>query len=173
MSDLTALVVEVPEVEPLVQRWRLRHDPSAARGMPAHVTVLYPLGPHAEIRGSVARICRAHRSFDVAFDAVATFDRDVVWLRPSPDSGLRAVTAAAVAAFPDWPPYGGTIADPTPHLTVADCDASIFDAVLADVRADVEPRLPVPVHVTGAALFGESDEGRWVRLERFPFSAGA
>jgi 2'-5' RNA ligase len=172
MRDRTALVVEVPEVEPLVHRWRLRHDPTAARGMPAHVTVLYPLAPYAEIRDAVARLCRARRPFDVTIDEVATFDRDVVWLRPTPGTELRAVIAAAIAAFPEWPPYGGTIADPTPHLTVADCDASIFDAVLADIRADVEPRLPVPVHVTSAALFGETDDRRWVRLERFPFSAG-
>ena len=38
----SAVVVEVPEAEPLVGAWRLRFDPVAALGMPAHVTLLYP-----------------------------------------------------------------------------------------------------------------------------------
>ena len=36
----TALVVRVPEAEPLVGPFRLAHDPVAARGMPAHVTAI-------------------------------------------------------------------------------------------------------------------------------------
>jgi hypothetical protein len=38
----TALVILVPEAEALVKAFRERYDPSAAEGMPAHVTVLYP-----------------------------------------------------------------------------------------------------------------------------------
>src|SRR6478609_6635048 len=38
----SALVITVPAAEPVVGPWRLQYDPSAAAGMPAHVTVLYP-----------------------------------------------------------------------------------------------------------------------------------
>ena len=41
----TALVVEVPEAEPLVSQWRAQHDWSAQRGVPAHITILYPFAP--------------------------------------------------------------------------------------------------------------------------------
>ena len=36
----TALIVPVPEVEPIVGRFRDRYDPAAADGIPAHVTVV-------------------------------------------------------------------------------------------------------------------------------------
>jgi hypothetical protein len=36
----SALVV--PEAEPLVKPFRDRYDPSAAAGVPAHITLLYP-----------------------------------------------------------------------------------------------------------------------------------
>ena len=38
----SALVVLVPEAEPLVKPFRDRYDPSAAAGVPAHITLLYP-----------------------------------------------------------------------------------------------------------------------------------
>ena len=41
MSE-TALIVEVSEAEEAVHEWRARHDSVAARGVPAHVTVLFP-----------------------------------------------------------------------------------------------------------------------------------
>jgi hypothetical protein len=45
----SALIVEVPEAEPAVARHRIRLDGSAPLGVPAHVTVLFPLMPPAMI----------------------------------------------------------------------------------------------------------------------------
>jgi len=39
----SALMVLVPEAERLVKPFRDRYDPSAAAGIPAHITLLYPL----------------------------------------------------------------------------------------------------------------------------------
>ena len=39
----SALLVAVPEAEPLVGALRLVHDPSAAVGVPAHITILLPV----------------------------------------------------------------------------------------------------------------------------------
>lgn len=41
----TAVLLRVPEAEPLVREWRAKGDPSAAHGVPAHVTLLYPFVP--------------------------------------------------------------------------------------------------------------------------------
>jgi len=49
----SGLIVEVPEAEPAVARWRAQLDPLAAQGVPAHVTVLYPFLPVTEIDGQV------------------------------------------------------------------------------------------------------------------------
>jgi hypothetical protein len=39
----TALIILVPEAEAFVKEFRDKYDPSAAEGMPAHITVLFPL----------------------------------------------------------------------------------------------------------------------------------
>jgi len=44
-SYVSALVVLVPEAGALVGRLRQRYDPSAAVGMPAHITLNYPFLP--------------------------------------------------------------------------------------------------------------------------------
>ena len=48
MPRRTALIVEVPEAEPAVGALRLEHDRSAARGVPAHITILFPFADAAE-----------------------------------------------------------------------------------------------------------------------------
>ena len=49
----SALVVLVPDAEVLVKPFRDRHDPSAAIGVPAHVTLLYPFIAPKEINSAV------------------------------------------------------------------------------------------------------------------------
>src|SRR5215207_6857407 len=72
----SAVIVTVPEAEPLVGRHRERFDRAAGWGVPAHVTVLYPfMSPRDLSEAVVAKLAKA-----VA--AVPTFDatcRDTGW----------------------------------------------------------------------------------------------
>ena len=43
--DVTALIIEVPEAEPLVGEVRHQFDPVSNSGIPAHITLLYPFVP--------------------------------------------------------------------------------------------------------------------------------
>src|SRR5687768_15961678 len=118
----TALVVLVPEAEALVADHRLRHDPSAAAGVPDHVTVLYPFRSVIDdiAADAIAEIAASVPAFDVVFTTLGRFPGEVVYLVPEPAEPFLRLTAAAAASFPDRPPYGGAILDPIPHLTVAD-----------------------------------------------------
>ncbi len=53
MGHDSALIARVPEVEPIIGRWRARFDSSAPFGVPAHVTVLFPFMPSEEIDNHV------------------------------------------------------------------------------------------------------------------------
>ena len=52
-SSESALVVLVPEAEALVKAFRDKYDLSAAAGMPAHITLLYPFKPPAGLGSDV------------------------------------------------------------------------------------------------------------------------
>ena len=156
----TALVVLVPEAEPLVASHRLRHDPSAARGVPAHVTILYPFRSELDegADNDITDLADGVIAFDVEFAAVSQFPGGVVYLAPSPSEPFLRLIAAAMRMFPDCPPYSGTISDPIPHLTVADGVDALTAATLD--RA-LRPGLPVTARIERLTLIGENAAGRW------------
>ena len=160
-----ALVVVVPEAEPFVGRLRHRYDPVSSFGVPPHVTVLYPFRPVLDAHASsvVATICAQIDPFVCRFEQVSTFEVNgsgtggVVWLVPEPDSPFRALTGALAAAFPEHPPYGGTVPDPTPHLTIADgVTAEVADEVRAAVAEVAFSSL-----VDRLTMIVEDDDGHW------------
>ena len=105
-------------------------DPSAEWRLPAQVTLLYPfLHPsaiNADVLRRLAEVVTRHREFDVQVLQTKWLDEAILWLSPEPDLSFRHLTNALAATFPETPPNGGAILDPTPHLTVAD-GASFHD----------------------------------------------
>jgi len=170
----TALVVRVPEAEPLVGLFRLMHDPVASRGMPAHVTILYPFRtPDAvdeSVRSTLRRFFASRARFECVLPRTDTFP-GVLYLTPEPDEPFRALTRGVVRVFPDTPPYGGAISDPDPHLTVAHADdADELDAIATRFADASRNRLPVRVVVADVWLM-EARDGVW--WPREPYSLGS
>ena len=148
----TALIIKVPEAEPLVGDWRRRFDMAAAAGVPAHVTVLYPFLNDGMIDADVIHELRAvlaeHQTFAAQFSQCRRF-LGVLYLSPEPDTGFRALTAAVARRWPEAPPYGGQFEDVVPHLTVAQGqDLGILD----EIEADLSHRLPIATLVSGVQL---------------------
>ena len=60
----SALGVTVPEAEPWVKNLRERYDPTAAVGVPAHITVLFPfISPDLITDSDLARATEAFQLF--------------------------------------------------------------------------------------------------------------
>src|SRR5580692_8496163 len=118
----SALLLTVPAAEAAVGPHRARLDPSARDGVPAHLTVLYPFLPPAEIGPGVladlSRLFAGTPRFEFTLDRVRWFGESVVWLGPSDESPFRALTTLASAAYPSCSPYGGVYEDVVPHLTM-------------------------------------------------------
>ncbi|MBE1559367.1 2'-5' RNA ligase family protein [Nonomuraea africana] len=167
----TALVVNVPAAEPVVGRWRERYDSSAAYGVSAHVTVLYPFlrleRIDAGVRAELGRLFAARRAFDVTFRAAGRFP-GVLYLAPEPEGPLRELTEAVAARWPEAPPYGGRHPDVVPHLTVAD---GAEPGVLAAMEADLAARLPFTAQAGGVTLVA-FDGTSWRAEEFFPLGDG-
>ena len=111
MTDESALLVTVPAAEPAVARHRSRLDTSAAVGVPAHITVLYPFLPpdliDADTHATLARLFASVPGFRFTLDQTRWFPDPVLWLGPSDPAPFSALTGLVAAAFPSCPPYGG------------------------------------------------------------------
>ena len=135
-------------------------------GVPAHVTVLFPFRAPDEIDEAtfetVSEVTRSASPFAVAFKEPASWP-GVVWLRPEPDDGFRALTEAMAAAFPDCPPYEGVYDDIVPHLTVGQNldehqQAEAFQEMTDGLRAK-----PIELTVREVALYASDPAGEWTR----------
>ena len=165
----TALVIVVPEAEPLVSEWRAQYDWSAQHGVPAHITLLYPFAPTERIDGELLRQLRelfgseAEISFELA--RVARFP-EVAWLAPEPSEPFKALTDLIAARFPDYPPYEGAHDVVIPHLTVAEGGTELQDRV----EAAVSGNLPIRAHAGHVTFLFEDDDGLWHEAHRFPLA---
>jgi hypothetical protein len=156
MPRRTALIVAVPQAESAVGALRLEHDSSAALGVPAHVTILFPFLPPERIDEEALRVLFASRpAFAFELDRVERFDEGPVWLHPEPSEPFSALTRLVWGVWPDHPPYEGVHDTVIPHLTVSE------DPI------DVDVALPIGARATHVTLIEEDEPGgRWAtRLE--------
>lgn len=167
----TAVLVLVPEAEAAVAEHRAHLDMAASWGVPAHLSVVYPFVPPADVDDDVlARLATAVgavEAFDCTFARTDWFGDDVLWLAPEPDEPFRELTRAVVAAFPAHRPYGGLYDEPTPHLTIGELRLGSADALAAAERA-VHPHLPMRARVDRAVLLaGRPEPGSWRPVAEF------
>jgi 2'-5' RNA ligase len=172
----TALLVPVPAAEPVVGRHRARLHLAASDGVPAHITVLYPFLPTAQITasllGSLGGLFAAVATFEFTLDRVDWFDEAVVWLGPHDPAPFTALTDLVFAAFPACPPYGGQHAEVIPHLTIGHSGSR------QDLRAAADSvRAGLPVRAAAAEVIlmagprpGSADirPGQWRNIANFP-----
>lgn len=167
----SALLVPVPEAEPLVGAHRLAHDPVAPLGVPAHVTVLYPFVPpdalDASVEIAVAEVVSRFAAFDFVLRDVRRFDDGVLYLAPDPVEPFAALTEALAARWPEHPPYGGGFSTVIPHLTVAMADG----APVAEMEVELRGGLPVRSRASVVWLMEGRPGSGWMQRAVFPLNA--
>lgn len=163
----SALVVLVAEAESIVAAHRLLHDPTAARGVPAHVTVLHPFRSVVDdaTAAEVERIAADLDRFDATFTSVGRFPGEVVFLQPEPEQRFRRISRTFIDAFVDCPPYDGAFPDPHPHLTIG----SRVDRETADkIERAITEQLPIATRVDRLTLLVEDDAKQWTIGRSWP-----
>jgi 2'-5' RNA ligase len=162
----SALIVPVPSAEPAVAKWRARHDPSAAFGMPAHVTVLYPFLAPDHLTHAVERdlesVLKSYPAFPFRLVGVDRFP-GVLYLTTEPAEPFRQLAAALQERWPDHPPYGGAFETVVPHVTV------IQGSEPPEAASELEQATPIEAEATEVWLMAER-HNYWTVLERFPLA---
>ncbi|HEX6129022.1 MAG TPA: 2'-5' RNA ligase family protein [Candidatus Limnocylindria bacterium] len=160
----SGLIVPIPGAEPVIGELRLLHDPSAPRGVPAHVTVLYPFMPRHEIDDDVRRVLGKLFSqfspFTYSCSEVRRFGDSTVYLVPEPTAAFSVFTRAVVTRWPVYQPYGGAYEIVVPHLTVGDALTGLADRLVADARSAIERNGPIMGRAEVIWLMTLHD-GRW------------
>jgi len=168
----SAVIVAVPEAEDVVGRFRAELDPSAALGVPAHVTILVPFVAPAridqDILAALAETMKSVSAFDVIFERVSWFSDAVAWLAPEPAEPFRELTKAVWQRFPDYPPYNGAYEDIVPHLTIGENRPAETMRLAAQA---VERLLPIGARISRAMLIQGSNQAKsWRTVTDLPLA---
>jgi hypothetical protein len=170
MSNESAIIVPIPEVEPVVGPLRLQYDGSARLGVPAHLTLLYPFLPAQAVVAEISTLrsaCASIEAFPFSFTEVRRFP-ETAYLHPDKSETFAQITRILVGIWPDCKPYNGAFAEITPHLTVAD---RVNHETLSAVGDSLRPHLPIRCVAREAWLLTSDNAGMWSRKDRFPLAA--
>jgi 2'-5' RNA ligase len=165
----SALIIEIPEAEPAVRRYRERFDANASLGIPAHITVLAPFMPSQMIDASLltrlGQIFAGVGQFQFRLDRTDWFGDQVLWLAPGEPGLFRDLTQRVFHEFPAFPPFEGKHDVIVPHLTVG------YGHALTDMRAAeeaIQASLPIQARAAAVTLMTEqSSGGHWTTTATF------
>jgi len=151
----------VPEAEPLVAPFRDRLDPTARRGLGAHLTLVHPFvepprvtdATVAALRTAVAPVA----PFDCRFGALRWFGRRVLWLAPDPVEPFREIAERIAGGVGDLPPREER--ELVPHLTIGLRRAAPAGALEAAAEA-LAPSLPVRARIDRVHLMVRAADWR-------------
>lgn len=177
-TELTAILITVPELAAYTDRWRsvsrstARPQVPLTELIPPHVTVLVPWVAEptgtdvARLRSAVAAV----EPFELSFPIAGQFPNGTAWLRPEPFDVVRSIQLSVFDAFPECPPYGGEFPDPHPHLTISS-SAQGGPAVVAEANAALAAEPAPYVRLTELGMWREDADGVWGQIGAVPLGS--
>ena len=169
MSE-TAVVILVPEADRVVAKWQRPLTQAGRDGLGAHVTVLVPFAATHEVADRLSELKSAVAPFD-AFDCTLAetgffhVPGDILFLHPEPREIFVAMVANVLAAFPEFPAYGGEVSEIVPHLTIARVDADV--GRLREIEMELARSLPIRARIDTITVVDRAARG-WREFASIP-----
>lgn len=165
------------QLPPALEHLRQTFVATAAHGVPAHVTLLYPfvlypfVGPSEldpSIRRRIALVAARHAPFDYKMTGPERWP-DSIYVAVEPIEPFVRLQADLAATFPDYPIYGeGSDVEYTPHITVAEGRAVEREHT---VRNAAWSALPITARAAWLDVIATSG-ARWSLVWRMPLGGG-
>jgi len=157
------LLVQVPEAEPVVREDPLRLDPVTEKGVPAHVTALFPFvavdGLDDEGLDLVASGAAGHPAFSHSFRTTGWFEGAALWLATNDPLPSVRLSEDLAEDLPRPPRLRRRVRRNHPtQLAVA---RSTTHRELEGVERELLPALPLNGRASHLTLMREDSNGRW------------
>jgi len=139
----SSLLIPVPEADSVIGRFRYAHDPLAAAGVPAHITLIVPwVDPTRIDETTLADLDYALvdvEPFEFDLTHVDWFGRRILWAAPEPSQPFVELISRLSQRY-GTPPWAGQFDEVIPHLTIAHAGPG---GRVVSAAADVAVRLPL------------------------------
>ena len=145
----------------------MQHDPSAAAGIPPHITLMFPFTQAADLSTyiieTLEELIGQTRAFDFSLTGVAQFEQGVVYLKPEPAAPFADLTREIGRQF-GIKPFGGQFGEnPVTYLTVAILDSPLKRQ---DLVTRLGPELPIRLRAEEAWLMVGANSSSWKVVRR-------
>lgn len=172
----SVILIPVPSADLIIGKWREQYDSVALRGIPAHITLLFPFKNPQEITeevlGKLRNIFIDVNPFSFTLESVHTFP-NVIFLEPNPRDPFIRLTEAIEKNFPENPPYEGKYPSINPHTTIAQLsDDQEINVIKRNISKDINKFLPIQSRATEAWIMVEGENGNWHKKATFTFESG-
>jgi len=166
---MPSAVIIRADLPPGLERLRRASVDDAGRGVPAHLTLLYPFAESGDVgpgvRRTLASIASRHDPFHYEQLRMATWP-DTIYVAVAPEGPFARLQRDLQAAFAEYPIYGrGAGFRFVPHVTIAEGHA-VHDPATRSNRA--WRALPRPTRATAIELIATDAAGRWRVVWRIP-----
>ena len=139
----SSLLIPVPQADSVIGRFRYAHDPLAAAGVPAHITLIVPwVDPTSITAATLADLDEALADvepFEFDLTHVDWFGRRILWAAPEPSQPFVELISRLSQRY-GTPPWAGQFDEVVPHLTIAHAGPG---GRVVSAAADVAVRLPL------------------------------
>jgi 2'-5' RNA ligase len=160
MAHQSAIIIPVPEVEPILGPLRLKYDPSAKLGVPAHITLLFPFcsaqAVNAEVE-ALGKVCSSIELFSFSLAEVRRFTA-TAYLHPDKSETFAQITKMLIRKWPEYEPYAGVHREIIPHLTIAD---QVGSETLDVVEEIARRQIPIRCVAREIVLLASDHAGIW------------
>ena len=168
---MPSAVIIRADLPPGLERLRRASVDDAGRGVPAHLTLLYPFVESGEVgaavRRTLASIASRHEPFDYEQVRMATWP-DTIYVAVAPERLFVGLQRDLQAAFADYPIYRkGAGFRFVPHVTIAEGRA-VHDPATRSSRA--WRALPRTTRAAAIEVIATDAGGRWRVVWRIPLS---
>lgn len=166
------IVVQVPEVEPLVAALRVRFDPSARRGLGAHITLLHSnlqsdrIGP--TLVEQIAAVASAIAPFNYGITQVGRFP-GTLYLAAAPAAPFVLLSGRLHAALATGERQQSGREPLVPHVSVVRKSALDDRDVEAELTGLLERHAPISCMCRQIGLL-ENSSGLWRPVQEFALS---
>jgi len=167
----SAIILSFPELASTVDSWRLKTVEDAKKGVPPHLTVLFPWKnppiSESDIR-VISDICQRSVPFEIVFDNLDYFTGGSVYFSIFDETEINKFSSKIWTKFPETPPYEGTHANPIPHLTVAQGDSDSVGNLHSEILLALQDGFPYTCKVNEVVIIEENHTGAWDVREKIP-----
>lgn len=158
----SAIVLNFPDLSPLIDPWRTATIPEVALGILPYLTLLFPWRQaplsHSDIQALEA-VTHGFRAFELVANRLEQFEDGTLYLSLEDETLPRLMMQTLSRAFPEPPPYSGAFANPMPHITLAKPAPEKAAQTLREITNALH--LPIALWVDHIVVVEQQPNGFW------------